>query len=46
MLWLKGIGVVLLLLMVFAVKSSYSGRVLVSLVLVGGLLYVGLSKKR
>lgn len=46
MLWFKGIGVLLLLLMVFAVKSSYSGRVLVSLCLVAGLLYIGLNKKR
>lgn len=46
MLWVKGIGVLLLLLMVFAAKSSYSGRVLAFVIVAGGLLYLALNKKR
>jgi len=45
-IWVKGIGVLMLLLAVFSVKSDYSTRVMVFMVVAAGLLYFGLRKKR
>lgn len=42
----KGIGVLVLLLAVFSVKSDYSTRVMVFVAVAAGLLYLGLRKKR
>lgn len=45
-MWVKGIGVLLLVLMIFSAKSNYSTRVMVFLAVATGLLYLGLKKKR
>ncbi len=46
MLWIKGIGGLVVLLMVFAAKSSYNARVFTFVAIAGGLLYLALNKKR
>ncbi len=47
-MWVKGIGLAVVLLMVISVKSSYSGRVMAFLAVSALLLYLGLGgfKKR
>ncbi len=45
-IWVKGIGVLLLVLMVVAAKSDHSTRVMLFIAVAGALLYLGLRKKR
>ena len=43
---IKGIGVVLLILMVASVKASYNARAMMFIFVVGAMLYVGLRRGR
>jgi hypothetical protein len=45
-IWVKGIGVLLLVLMVFSAKSDYNTRVMVFMGVAVALLYLGFRKKR
>lgn len=45
-MFFKGIAFALLILMVASVKADYNMRALIFVVVVGGLLYLGLSKGR
>jgi hypothetical protein len=44
-IWVKGIGVLLLALIVVSVKSDYSTRVMIFIAVAAALLYLGLGKK-
>ena len=45
-MWHKAVGVFLLILVIAALKADYSTRMYCAVALIGGLAYIGLSKKK